>query len=82
MAHLKQNKKLNLRYLIRMKQLAVIIAQLAERSLPTPEFRSSNPLCRLMNLFIGKFLHSAFTYCYIEKKKKKKEAGNGLFKQK
>ena len=43
MAHLKQNKQLNLRYLIRMKQLAVIIAQLAERSLPTPEGTSSNP---------------------------------------
>ena len=80
MAHLKQNKKLNLRYLIRMKQFAVIIAQLAEWSLPTPEVRSSNPLHRLMNLFIGKFLHSAFTYYYIEKMKK--EAGNGLFKQK
>ena len=47
---------------------AVVVAQLVERLLSTPEIRGSNP-------DIGKILS---TNCTIEKtKKKKKKAGNG-----
>ena len=47
---------------------AVVVAQLVERSLPTPEMRRSNP-------DMGKILS---TIHIIEKTKiKKKEAGNG-----
>ena len=53
---------------------AVVVAQLVERSLPTPEIRGSNPV-------IGKLLYRTFnclsTVNCIEKTKiKKKEAGN------
>ena len=56
---------------------AVVVAQLVERSLPTPEIRGSNPV-------IGKLLYQTFnclsTVSCIEKTKlKKKEAGNGPF---
>ena len=46
---------------------AVIVAQLVERSLTTPEVRGLNPI-------IGKFLCRAFVYCElycIEKTKKR-----------
>ena len=49
--------------------LAVVVAQLVERSLPTPEIRGSNPN-------IGKVLS---TNCKLNRKdeNKEKEAGNG-----
>ena len=51
---------------------AVVVAQLAERSLPVPYLRGSNPV-------IGKKL---FPVNCIEKTKiKEKEAGNGQFKK-
>ena len=55
------------------------MAQLVERSLPTPEIRGSNPV-------IGKLLYRTFnclsTVNCIEKTKiKKKEVGNGPFKK-
>ena len=52
--------------------MAVVVAQLVERSLPTPEIRGSNPN-------IGKF------YLPIGNRKeenKEKEAGNGPFLKK
>ena len=52
---------------------AVDVAQLLERSLPTPEVRSSNPA-------IGKLSYGMFTVNCIEKTKiKEKDAGNGPF---
>ena len=56
---------------------AVVLAQLVERSLPTPEIRGSQPV-------VGKLLYRTFnclsTVNCIEKTKiKKKEAGNGPF---
>ena len=53
------------------------MAQVAERSLPTPEAQGSNPV-------IGKFLylyveHLSTVNCIEKKKIKKKEAGNGPF---
>ena len=55
--------------------MAVVVAQLVERSLPIPEVRGSNPV-------IGKiYLYWTFVYCQlcIEKTKiKKKEAGFGI----
>ena len=52
---------------------AVVVAQLVEQSLPTPEVRGSNKA-------IGKNLCWTFTVNCIEKTKiKKKEAGNGPF---
>ena len=60
--------------------MAVVVAQLVERSIPIPEVRSSNPV-------IGKnlFKYWTFVYCQlcIEKTKiKKKEAGFGPFLKK
>ena len=49
----------------------MIVAQLVEWLLLTPEIRSSNP-------DIGKLLS---TNCTINGRKLKKEAGNGLFKK-
>ena len=52
----------------KLQKLAVVVAQLVERSLPTPEICGSNP-------DIGKILS---TNCPIEKHKyKEKENGNG-----
>ena len=54
----------------------MVVAQLAERLLPIPDFRGSNP-------DNGKFLYFNI-YCelyLIEKTKKEKEAGNGSFKK-
>ena len=50
-------------------KLAVVVAQLVERALPTPEIRSSNPN-------IGKVLS---TNCELNRKdkNKEKEPGNG-----
>ena len=50
---------------------AVVVAQLVERSPPTPEIRGSNP-------GIGKFL---FDYCQLRRKDKinQKETGEGPF---
>ena len=45
----------------------MVVAQLVERSLPTPEIRGSNP-------GTGEILS---TNCALEKTKIKKEAGNG-----
>ena len=53
--------------------VAVVVAQLVERSPPIPEVCSSNPL-------IGKIYIEHFTVNCIEKtKNKEKEAGNGQF---
>ena len=52
---------------------AVVVPQLVERSLPTPEVHGSNPV-------IGKKIHLMFSVNCIEKTKiKKKEAGIGPF---
>ena len=54
---------------------AVVVAQLAERSLPIAEVRGSNS-------DIGKFLYRTFIYCqlyYIEKDEKKKRPGMAHF---
>ena len=56
---------------------AVLVAQLEERSLPTPEIRSSNPV-------IGKLLNGTFVFCQlvscIERTKiKKKRPGWPIF---
>ena len=48
---------------------AVVVAQLVERLLPTPEIRSSNPN-------IGKF-YLPIVHLNIKDKTKEKEAGNG-----
>ena len=56
---------------------AVVVAQLVEQSLPTPEVRSSNPV-------IGKIYieHLLSTVLKFEKTKiEEKEAGNGPFKK-
>ena len=50
-----------------IQSLAVVVTQLVERSLPTPEIQGLNP-------DIGKILS---TNCTIEKTKIKKEPGNG-----
>ena len=42
---------------------AVVVAQLVERSLPTPEVRGSNPV-------IGKLLYIIFVYCQCKEKTK------------
>ena len=56
--------------------MAVVVAQLVERSLPTPEVRSSNPV-------IDKLLYRAFVYCQLSRKdeNKEKEAGYGPLKK-
>ena len=50
------------------------MAQLVERSLPTPEVRGSNPVIR-------KLFYRTFVYCQLSRKdkNKEKEAGNGTF---
>ena len=56
---------------------AVVVTQLVERSLPTPEVHSSNPV-------IGKLFYQHLSvYCqlYWKDKNKEKEAGNGQFKK-
>ena len=40
------------------KRVAVVVAQLVNLSLPTPEVRSSKPV-------IGKFLYGTFVYCQL-----------------
>ena len=52
------------------------MAQLVERSLPTPEVRGSNPV-------IDKLLYTTFVYCqlYWKDGNKEKEAGKGPFKK-
>ena len=54
----------------------MVVAQLAERSLPTPEVRSSNPV-------IGKLLYRTFVYCQLNRNDKNKEkvAENGNMKK-
>ena len=60
-------------------EVAVVVAQLVERSLPIPEVRSSNPVIG-KNLFI--ILNICFCQLCIEKTKiKKKESGMALFKK-
>ena len=49
---------------------AVVEAQLAERSIPTPEVRSSNPV-------IGEFLKNIFVLSTVLKRRNWKEVGNG-----
>ena len=56
--------------------VAVVVAQLAERSLPTPEIRGSNPdISNILNIFICQLLSR-------KDENKEKEAGNGPFKKK
>ena len=53
----------------------MVVAQLVEPSLPTPEVRGSNPV-------IGKaFISNIFVFCQLHWKdeNKEKEAGNGFF---
>ena len=50
--------------------LAVVVAQLVERSPPTPEIRGSNPV-------IGKLLSNISLLSIVLKDENKKEAGNG-----
>ena len=57
---------------------AVVVAQLAERSPPTPEIRRSNPV-----IVIGKTLFDCQLYFNSEKTKiNEKEAGNSPFFEK
>ena len=77
-----RRKFLHFRYLGTVTSLqvtrlvAVVVAQLVERSPPIPEVCSSNPL-------IGKIYIEHFTVNCIEKtKNKEKEAGNGQFLKK
>ena len=54
----------------------VVVTQLVERLLPTPEVRSSNPVnCKL--------LYRTFVHCQLHRKdeNKEKEAGNDPFKK-
>ena len=54
---------------------AVVVAQLAERSLPTPEIPGSNPdIGNITNVFICQLLSS-------KDENKEKEAGNGPLKK-
>ena len=54
---------------------AVVVAQLAERSLPTPEIRGSNPdIGNISNVFICQLLSR-------KDENKEKEAGNGPLKK-
>ena len=55
--------------------MAVVVAQLAERSIPTPEIRGSNPdIGNISNIFICQLLSR-------KDENKEKEAGNGPFKK-
>ena len=57
------------------KPRAVVVAQLAERSLSTPEIRSSNPdIGNISNIFICQLL-------FRKDENKEKEAGNGPLKK-
>ena len=53
---------------------AVVVAQLVEQALPTPDVWGLNPV-------IGKLLYRTFVYCqlYWKDEHKEKEAGNGPF---
>ena len=53
---------------------AVVVTQLVERSLPTPEVHGSNPV-------IGKLLYGTFVHCqlYWKDENKETEARNGSF---
>ena len=54
---------------------AVVVAQLAEQSLPTPEIRGSNPdIGKISNVFICQLLSR-------KDENKEKEAGNGQLKK-
>ena len=55
---------------------AVVVTQLSERSLPTPEVCSSNPV-------IGELLYRIFVYCqlYWKDEKKKKRPGMAQLKK-
>ena len=59
-----------------LPNLAVVVAQLVEWLLPTPEVHS-------LNLVIGKLLYGTFAYCLLFRKdeNKEKEVGNGPFKK-
>ena len=53
----------------------IVVAQLAERSLPTPEIHGSNPA-------IGKFYSlSTVSHLFWKDENKEKDAGNGPFKK-
>ena len=55
--------------------MVVVVAQLVEQSLPTPEFCGSNPVNRTL-------LYRTFVYCQLYRKdKNEKEAGIGPFKK-
>ena len=55
---------------------AVVVAQLADRWLPTPEIRGSNPdISNISNIFICQLLSR-------KDENKEKEAGNGPLKKK
>ena len=59
----------------RYSKRAVVVAQLVERSFPTPEVRGSNPV-------IGKLLYRTFICLLstvLKRHYKEKEAGNGPF---
>ena len=68
------NRQVRFYLCFRYIRRAVVVAQLVERSLPTPEVRGSNPV-------IGKKFYWTF-YCqlYWEDEKKKKRPGLALFK--
>ena len=51
----------------------MVVAQLVERSLPTPEVRGSKPV-------IDEFVYLSTINCIVKTKIKKKEAENGVFK--
>ena len=57
--------------------MAVVVAQLAERSLPTPEIRDSNPDIG-NEIFIDVFICQLL---YRKDENKEKEAGNGPLKK-
>ena len=51
----------------------VVVAQLVERSLPTPEVRSSNPVISKM------YMEQCYCQLYWKDENKEKESGNGPF---
>ena len=58
-----------------LRKWAVIVVQLAEQSLPTPEIRRLSPV-------IGKTFNTCHLYFNIERTKiNEREAGNGPFKK-
>ena len=57
--------------------MSAVVAQLSERSVPTPDVCSSNPSCHWQNLYW------TLTVNYIEKtKEEEKEVGNGACSKK